>query len=144
MKKLLILVFIFVLGLNVAAKNVKPAGLSDAELNNMNNTVDCITKKMYAGAFLSPENASTLIGIKIKLDDNMLLSPDSRYAVIYNKLGKIYQKRGKTNEAIECYQAIIENFPDTALAPKAAYALKQMGINVVLPQKIDNNTDEEE
>ena len=60
------------------------------------------------------------------------------------KLGKIYQKRGKTNEAIECYQAIIENFPDTALAPKAAYALRQMGIKVVLPQKNDNNTNEEE
>ena len=38
-------------------------------------------------------------------------------------------------EAIECYQTILENFPDTALAPKASQALKKLGVEVVTPSE---------
>lgn len=144
MKKFVTVLLILVIGLSAsAAKTKKISGLSDEQIVSMNKTIDYVTRKMYAGAFLSPNDTSALIDIKIKLDDNMLLSADTRYAPLYYKLGKIYQKRAKKQEAVECYQAILENFSDTALAPKAAYALKQMGINVIIPTKIQNIDDEE-
>lgn len=142
MKKFLTLLLIFIIGVSAfAAVKQKAGGISDNELAVMSISIDEVTKKIYSGVFLSPTDTSALIGIKLKLDDNMLQSPDVRYTPLYYKLGKIYQKRGKRQEAIECYQTIIENFPDTALAPKAAYELKNMGINVVVPQK---TTEEEE
>lgn len=143
MKKIITLLLILFVGLSVNAKTKKVSGLSDNQLVSMNKSVDYITRKMYSGAFLSPSDTSALIGIKIKLDDNMLLSPDTRYAPLYYKLGKIYQRRAKKQEAIECYQAILENFPDTALAPKAAFALKQMGVNVVMPKRNSDSSDDE-
>lgn len=143
MKKIIILCLILILGLSTNAKTKKVSGLSEAQIVSINKTVDYITRKMYGGAFLSPSDTSTLIGIKIKLDDSMLIEPDTKYAPLYYKLGKIYQKRNKKQEAIECYQSIIENFPDTALAPKAAYALKQMGVNVIIPKKNTDSSDDE-
>lgn len=144
MKKIIILLLILFVGLSANATKAKKAtGLSDEQLVSMNKSVDYITRKMYSGAFLSPSDTSALIGIKIKLDDNMLLSPDTRYASLYYKLGKIYQRRAKKQEAIECYQTILENFSDTALAPKAVYALKQMGVNISMPKKSFDSSDDE-
>ena len=136
MKKFLTLLLIFITGVSAfAAVKQKASGIPDNELAVMSISIDEVTKKIYSGVFLSPTDTAALIGIKLKLDDNMLQSPDIRYTPLYYKLGKIYQKRGKRQEAIECYQTIIENFPDTALGPKAAYELKNMGIDVVIPQK---------
>ena len=83
MKKIITLLLILFVGLSVNAKTKKVSGLSDNQLVSMNKSVDYITRKMYSGAFLSPSDTSALIGIKIKLDDNMLLSPDTRYAPLY-------------------------------------------------------------
>ncbi len=142
MKKIIILLLTFFIGVSAfAAKPKKETGITDEQLAVMSISIDAVTKKIYSGAFLSPTDTSALIGIKLKLDDNMLKTPDIRYTPLYYKLGKIYQKRNKNQEAIECYKTIIENFPDTALAPKAAQALKEMGINITLPQK---NIEEEE
>lgn len=144
MKKIIVLFLVLLLGLSTSAAKVKKVtGLTDEELTSMNRTVDSITQKIYGGAFLSPSDTSALIGIKIKLDDNMLMSPDTRYAPVYYKLGKIYQKRDKKQEAIECYRAILENFPDISLTPKAAYSLKQLGVTVILPSKPADESEEE-
>ncbi len=142
MKKILTLLLILTIGLSsFAATQKKSKVISDEELAYMSITIDHITEKIYGGAFLSPKDTMALISVKIKLDDNMLVQPDKKYAPLYYKLGKIYQMRDNKDESIECYQAIIENFSDTALAPKAAAALKQMGINVKLPENI--NVEEE-
>ena len=143
MKKFLTLLLVIIIGSSVfAAAKQKVSGITDNELAVMSISIDEVIRKMYSGIFLSPTDTSALIGIKLKLDDNMLQSPDIRYTPLYYKLGKIYQKRGKRQEAIECFQTIIENFPDTALAPKAAYELKNMGINIVLPQKTIEDEEE--
>ena len=73
MKKIIILCLILILGLSTNAKTKKVSGLSEAQIVSMNKTVDYITRKMYGGAFLSPSDTSALIGIKIKLDDSMLI-----------------------------------------------------------------------
>jgi len=123
------------IGSQAFAAKKSSVGLSDSQITSMNACVDRLTEKIYSHGYFSPSDASSLIGIKIKLDDAMLMSPDPKYAVLYYKVGRIYQKRGKKDESIECYQSIIENFADTAIAPKAGAALKTMGVKVSLPEK---------
>ena len=45
-------------------------------------------------------------------------------------------------ESIECFQTILENFSDTALAPKAIANLKAMGVEVA--EFEDTTADDEE
>ena len=85
----------------------------------MTETVDKLTTKIYAGSLFSPEDNAKLINIKIQLDNQMLMTPDATLAPIYYKAGNLYKAREYRNEAIDCYQTILENFGDTALAPKA-------------------------
>lgn len=144
MKKIIILFILVSIGLcSFAASGKKVSGIPDEQLAYMSLTIDHIMEKIYGGSFLSPSDTKALISVKIKLDDNMLISPETQYAPLYYKLGKVYQIRGEKREAIECYQAIIENFSSTALAPKAAQELRKMGINVVLPEKTNSETEEE-
>ena len=39
------------------------------------------------------------------------------------------------SEAIDCYKVILENFSNTAFAPKAVEQLKTMGITIKLPSE---------
>ena len=63
----------------------------------------------------------------------MLIAPDLSLAPLYYKAANLYKAREYKQEAIDCYQTILENFPDTALAPKARQALSAMGVTVVDP-----------
>ena len=47
-------------------------------------------------------------------------------------------------EAIECYQTVLENFSETALAPKARAALEQMGVEVAAPKTESEESEEDE
>lgn len=124
------------------AKKSSGGGLSDGQLMSFNSTVDRLTQKYYSRCYFSPADAANLIGIKIKLDDAMLMSPDPKYAPLYYKIGRILQRRGRKDEAIECFQAITDNFPDTAIAPRAGLALKSLGVSVNIPQKGGSGDDE--
>ena len=138
-KKILVGVFVFgllisMIGLNsVSAKKASKAKMELEVIDAMAAQVDDLTKKVYAHALLSPQDNSNLVGIKIKLDNQMLVAPDVSLAPLYYKAGNLYKSRDYKNEAIECYQTILENFPDTALAPKASQALKSMGVEIVSP-----------
>ena len=48
------------------------------------------------------------------------------------------------SEAIECYQTVLENFSDTALAPKARTALAELGVTVETPKTEEENAEEDE
>lgn len=120
-----------------AKKSSKKKGIAQEELDTMSNTVDKLTQKMYANGLFSPSDNANLIDIKIKLDNQMLVAPDPTLAPLYYKLGIIYKSREMKNESIECFQTILENFADTALAPKAAAQLKAMGVEVKAPEKKD-------
>ena len=41
--------------------------------------------------------------------------------------------RNMNAEAIDCYKTVLENFSDTALAPKARAALLELGVEVTAP-----------
>ena len=119
----------------VEAKKSKKGGVSQEEMDAMSVTVENLTKKMYAKGLFSPQDNANLIDIKIKLDNQMLVSPDVTLAPLYYKTGILYKSREMKDEAVDCFQTILENFADTALAPKAAAQLKLMGIEVKLTPK---------
>lgn len=149
MKKLLTLLVAAILVLTAftmdaeaAKKTSKKINMEDMEA--MTATIDNLTKKVYGHALLSPEDNQRLIEVKIKLDNQMLIAPDPSLAPLYYKTANLYQKREMKQEAVECYQTILENFSDTALAPKARTALRAMGIKVAEPVVNSDSEDEEE
>ena len=121
----------------------KGSKISKEAVQQMSDDIDNLTKKIYARALLSPQDNETLIGIKIQLDNQMLVATATELAPLYYKAGQVYKLRHMETEAIDCYQTILENFADTALAPKARAALAELGIEVAEPVKTeDNETDE--
>ncbi len=115
---------------NVSAKKSSKVKMEPEAIEAMATQVDSLTKKIYGGALLSPEDNSNLVGIKIKLDNQMLLEPDPALAPLYYKVGCMYKMRDMTDEAVECFQTVLENFGNTALAPKSYQSLKDMGVDV--------------
>lgn len=121
----------------------KSSKLSKEAVQQMSNDIDAITKKIYSRALLSPQDNETLIGIKIQLDNQMLVATASELAPLYYKAGNVYKLRDMKPEAIDCYKTILENFADTALAPKARAALEELGVTVAAPEKPEDSEDEE-
>ncbi len=149
MKKTLILLLIGMIVFSMAAKDSQAAKKSKKsaavvtrdDLNAMTETIDNLTRKVYSNSLFSPEDNSKMIEVKIKLDNQMLVSPDLSLAPLYYKAGNLYLAREYKKEAIECYQTILENFPDTALAPKATQALKKLGVEIVTPVNEETEQD---
>ena len=131
------------ISLDVSAAK-KSAKLSKEAIAEMSDTIDNLTKKIYGRALLSPQENETLIGIKIQLDNQMLMAVNPTLAPLYYKAGNVYRLRNMKPEAIECYQTILENFSDTALAPKARAALEDMGVKVDTPALTDENAENDE
>ena len=137
MKKIILSVLTLFLLLTAISLDVsaakKSAKLSKEDIAEMSDTIDNLTKKIYGRALLSPQDNETLIGIKIKLDNQMLMATNPALAPLYLKAGNIYKLRDMKSEAIECYQTVLENFSDTALAPKARASLEEMGVKIDTP-----------
>ena len=147
MKKFLIWVLagfflLSAVSLDVSAAK-KSSKLSKEAIAQMSEDIDNLTKKIYARALLSPQDNETLIGIKIQLDNQMLSAANTELAPLYYKAGNVYRLRDMKPEAIDCYRTILENFSDTALAPKARAALEEMGIKVAAPVISDEEDDED-
>ena len=129
------------ISLDVSAAK-KSAKLSKEDIAQMSDTIDNLTKKIYGRTLLSPQDNEELIGIKIKLDNQMLMAVNPSLAPLYLKAGNIYKLRGMKSEAIECYQTVLENFSDTALAPKARASLEEMGVEVKAPAAAEEGSEE--
>ena len=148
MKKLLTLalaaifvIIAFTMDASAAKKSSKK--MSAEAMDEINLTIDNLTKKVYGHALLSPEDNQKLIDVKIQLDNQMLSSPDVSLAPLYYKAGYLYKMREMKQESVECFQTILENFADTALAPKARTSLRAMGIEVAEPVKASDDEEEE-
>lgn len=146
MKKLFVLLIIGVLAITAfcfesaeAKKGGKSKGISPEDVQAMSDSVDKLTQKIYGHGLFSPSDNQELIGVKIKLDNQMLVSSDPTLAPLYYKLGIIYKTREMKDESIDCFQTVLENFADTALAPKSAAQLKSMGVVVAAPQKKEDS-----
>lgn len=138
MKKILSSAFILFLLMSAISLDVsaakKTSKLSKEAITEMSETIDKLTQKIYARALFSPQDNEKLIGVKIQLDNQMLVSSSSELAPLYFKAANVYKLRDMKPEAIDCYRTILENFSDTALAPKARIALEEYGITVEAPK----------
>ncbi len=142
MKKILVLLLLLCLvysmanveSANAAKKSKKSAGgITAEELTTMATDIDKLISKIYARSLFSPEENAKVIEIKMKLDSQMLVAPDPAFAPMYYKLGKLFLARNYKPEAIECFQTVLENFADTALAPKSLTELKALGVEIKDP-----------
>ena len=148
MKKIFLSIIVGFLLLSAISLDVsaakKSSKLSKEAIAEMSDSIDKLTQKIYCRALLSTQDNETLIGIKIKLDNQMLMSSTTELAPLYYKAGNVYKLRDMKPEAIECYQTILENFSDTALAPKARAALEELGVKVEAPAVSEEDTEEDE
>ncbi len=139
----MIIALSFVSDASQAAKKAgKKGGIKAEEIQAMSDALDGLTKKVYAHSLFSPQDNQKIVEIKLKLDNQMLIAPDPALAPIYYKAGNLYKVRKYRDDAIECYQTVLENFADTALAPRAAKELKALGVEVVMPTG-DEESEEE-
>lgn len=154
MKKILslLLTLVFVFGLFImdkpveaAKKNSKKAakGMTADELDKINQTIDTLTKKVYAKSLFSPQENEEMIDVKIKLDNELLITQEPSLSQLYYKIGNLYKARGLNTTAIDCYQIILENFAQTPFAIKAKRELESMGIKIELPSQYNQEEEEE-
>ncbi len=115
---------------DAAAKKKAKGGLNQEQMDTMNKDLNTLTRKIYSNSLFSPKDNETLINIKLDLDSAMLKSVSPEYAPMYYMEANILKKRHYKDEAIECYQTIMENFGDTAFAPKARQELLKMGVKI--------------
>ena len=148
MKKIILSILVGFLLLSAISLDVsaakKSSKISKKTITEISDWIYKLTQKIYGRALLSPQDNETLIGIKIKLDNQMLMSSSTELAPLYYKAGNVYKLRDMKPEAIECYQTILENFSDTALAPKAKAALESLGVTVTAPVISDDESSDEE
>ena len=137
--------FLVISAISLDVSAAKKSGkISKEAVQQMSDDIDNLTKKIYARALLSPKDNETLIGIKIQLDNQMLVASATELAPLYYKAGNVYKLRNMRAEAIDCYQTILENFSDTALAPKARAALEELGIEVTAPVITEESEENED
>lgn len=117
--------------------------LTQEQITEMNTKLNNLTRKIYANSLFSPEDNESMIMIKLDLDEAMLKTVSAEYAPLYYLEANLLKKRNYKNEAIDCYQTILENFSDTAFAPKARQELLKMGVQIQAPQ-VESEEDIEE
>ena len=81
---LTIFLLLTAISLDVSAAK-KSSKLSKEDIAEMSDTIDRLTQKIYGRALLSPQDNEELIGIKIKLDNQMLMATNPALAPLYYK-----------------------------------------------------------
>ena len=146
----ILVLFLFIVGLvlnqalpaDAAKKNAKKKGMAPEVIQEIVEKTDNLTKKIYERELYTPEDANILISLKLQLDEQMDVLPEASFAPIYYKIGNIFKMRGENEDAIVCYQTILENFSQTAYAPKSREILESMGVEIKAP--VSSEEDEEE
>lgn len=112
-----------------AAKKSK--GMSEAELTQLTETINDLTKKVYSASLFSPAENKKLIEIKIKLDAATAVDTSNPiYPYLYYKAGILYKAREYKEESIDCFRTVAEMFGDSPYAARAISELKKMGIKI--------------
>ena len=131
-----------VLPADAAKKSSKKKGLSPEAITEITEKTDNLVKKIYERELYTPQDANTLISIKLQLDEQMDVLPEASFAPIYFKIGNIFRLRGSEKDAIICYQTILENFSQTVYAPKSREILESMGVEIKLPTTSEESEEE--
>ncbi len=154
MRKILTVICIVMLGIlclinyampaDAAKKTAKKPKIDEAQLEQMTQKVDTLTKKYYTRELFSPEDCENLIGIKLELDTIMNTMQEPVYAPVYFKLGTLFKLRNMNPEAIDCFKTVLENFQDTAYGPKSREILAEMGVEIKESEPVLDEEEEEE
>lgn len=126
-----------------AAKG-KKKGVSQEKLDEYTKNIDDLTKKLYRRELYTPEDADSLIALKLELDEQMDILPEANFAPLYFKIGNIFRLRGEDKDAIVCYQTVLENFSQTAYGPKSKDILVEMGVEINPPEMETKKSDANE
>lgn len=112
----------------------KAKKMTQEEFTQLSNNIALLTKKIYANGLFSPKDNENLIDAKEKLD-TALLGGGGKFdlAQAYYKLAYVYRNREYRDDAIECYQTILENFQESPYYLKSVTELKKMGVKVASP-----------
>jgi tetratricopeptide (TPR) repeat protein len=122
----------------LAAKKKKK--ISDEEITQITQTVNYLTKKIYSAGLFSPKDNSSLIDIKLQLDEAFMANPNNKdFPQLYYKIGFVYKEREYKEEAIECFELILNNYSDSPFAEKSINELKKMGVKIKSPEEQDSN-----
>ena len=129
------LIFLLLAGLFTPLESFakKKKKMTDDEMAQLSSTVNRLVKKVYSNSLFSPKDNDDLIDAKIKLDDAMAGAPNPDFAQLYYKLGNVYREREMKDDAVDCYQTLLESFGDTPYAIKASNELKKLGVEVAAP-----------
>lgn len=142
MKQLLSVLVLVILAMALVLNQMLPAdaakgkkkGVSQEKLDEYTKNVDDLTKKLYRRELYTPEDADSLIALKLELDEQMDILPEANFAPLYFKIGNIFRLRGEDKDAITCYQTVLENFSQTAYGPKSKDILVEMGVEINPPE----------
>lgn len=131
---MIISIFInFALAPDVLASKKKKK-LSDQEITQISDTINDLMIKVKSAALFSPKDNEDLINAKLKLDDSLESNPGNQaFSQLYFKAGIVYREREYRDDAIECFQTILDSFPDSSYALKAMNELKKMGVKIMAP-----------
>ena len=148
----ILVLFLFIIGLvlnqvlpaDAAKKASKKKGLAPEVIAEIVEKTDNLTKKIYEKELYTPQDANTLISLKLQLDEQMDVLPEASFAPIYYKLGNIFKMRGANKDAIVCYQTVLENFSQTVYAPKSREILEEMGVEIKAPSSNEEEQQEDE
>lgn len=128
-----------VLPADAAKKAAKKKGVAQEVITELTQKADELTKKIYERELYTPLDARELVSLKLQLDEQMDIMPEASFAPIYFKIGNIYRLRNQEEDAINCYQTILENFSDTVYGPKSRDILTKMGVEIALPNEDEDD-----
>ncbi len=134
-----VLASVFCIDAQAARKTKAKSKISKEFLEQTETEINRLTTKIYGHALLSPQDNESLITVKIKLDTQLIEGSAPELAPLYYKTGNILRMRDMKKDAIECYQTVLENFPNTAFAPKAKAALLEMGVEIKEPENLSDD-----
>lgn len=152
MKQLLSVLVLVILAMALVLNQMLPAdaakgkkkGVSQEKLDEYTKNIDDLTKKLYRRELYTPEDADSLIALKLELDEQMDILPEANFAPLYFKIGNIFRLRGEDKDAIVCYQTVLENFSQTAYGPKSKDILVEMGVEINPPEMETKKSDANE
>ncbi|HSA05615.1 MAG TPA: hypothetical protein P5556_00390 [Candidatus Gastranaerophilales bacterium] len=124
-----------------AAKKAK--GLDEEQVKKIEENIDILTKKIHAYSLFSPEDSDILVEIKSQLnsiaDTNL---KDPLYAKLFYNAAFLFKEREYNQDAIQCFNVVIKNFPETVYSNRALSELKKLGVN--LEEATDETTGEKQ
>jgi len=112
-------------------KKSKKNALSPEDFEKLTVSVNMLVKKVYSHSLFSPADNNNLFDAKMKVDVEIENpAPDATYAELVYKIAFILKQREFKDDAIDYYRTIMDKFPDSAYVPKAAEALRQLGVKM--------------